>query len=94
MKRSGQGSALSRSVSAFAHMLSAMGVFILIPLIEQHVRPEFFAYFNQTFSYSVSIWASWGFVGIVIACLFFGISTLFQVLVQLILRRSANKSVF
>ena len=89
-----QGSVLSRSVSYFAHTLSGICVFLLVPLIEQQLRPYIFDYFSNTFPYDISLWCSWGFVCVVTLSAFFGASSLFQVAIQVILRRSARKAMF
>jgi UPF0716 family protein affecting phage T7 exclusion len=89
-----QGSALSRTVSAFAHTASALGVFLLIPWLEQNIRPAIYAYFHQTFPQDISVWSSWAFLVVLVLCAFFGVSAAFQLGVQLVLRRSARRSVF
>lgn len=89
-----RGSALSRSVSWFAHMLAGLSVFLLIPMLDQHVRPHIYVYFLQTFPREMSGWCAWGFLVILALCIFFGISSLFQVVVQLILRRAARRAVY
>lgn len=89
-----QGSALSRTVGAFAHMASALGVFMLIPWLEQTIRPAIFSYFFQTFPRDVSVWSSWGFIVILVLCTFFGLSIILQLVVQIALRRAARRSVF
>lgn len=89
-----QGSSLSRTVGYFAHTLAGIGVFLLVPLIEQKLRPLIFDYFFQSFPGDVSLWCSWGFVVVVILSAFFGASSLFQVAIQLLLRRSVTRSGF
>jgi len=79
-----KSSALARTISAFAHALSAVGIFLLIPLLAQHVRPYIFSYFSETFSQDVSLWSSWGFLIVLAVCIFFGSSALIQTVVQLI----------
>lgn len=85
-------SALSRTASAFVHALSALGIFMLIPLMEQHVRPGIYSYFNETFSSTVSLWSSWGFVVILAICVFFGSSAVLYAIVHLMKGKPANKS--
>lgn len=85
-------SSLGRAFSAFAYTLSAIGLFLLAPLIEKHVRPRIYDYFAETFSLEIALWCSWGFVIVLGACLFFGGSALLQALVQFARSKATTRS--
>ncbi|MES9861137.1 MAG: hypothetical protein ABW157_13545 [Candidatus Thiodiazotropha sp. LLP2] len=94
MQQQPQSSPLSKSVSYFAHMLAGISVFLLVPMIEQKLRPLIYDYFLRTFPHDISLWCSWGFVIVVTLAAFFGLSSLLQVAIQVILRRAARKALF
>lgn len=86
-------SSLSSTVSKFAHAVAGLGVFLLIPLLEQHVRHLIYGYFIGSFTHDIALWASWGFIAVLAICGFFGGSAIFQIAVQMVLRRAARRTI-
>ena len=87
-------SSLSKTVSLFAYAVSALVLMLLIPPLAQYVRPDIQAYFSAALAYEIAYWFSWGFVGVLAICSFFGLTVMFQLGVQLFLRRIARRSMF
>ncbi len=92
--RENQGSSFSRSVSGFAGAISAICTFLLIPLIMRHLRPLIYDYLRSEFPHDWSLWGSWGFVVLLVLGAYFGISALFQMIVQWLFHRSIRKGGF
>ena len=94
MSNQQNASALSSTVSKFSHAVAALGVLLLVPLLEQHLRAKIYAYFIATFSHDIAIWGSWGSVAVIGLCGFFGCSAILQVIIQMILRRAVRRAIF
>ena len=89
-----QISALSRSVSGFANALSGICTILIVTQITQHIRPDIYDYFIGEFPAEWSLWGLWGFVVLLALCAYFGISALFQVMIQWAFHRSVRRSGF
>ena len=92
--RGTQASPLAHNVSGFAKALAAIITILLLPLITRYLRPEIYDYFVGEFPGEWSYVGSWIFVVLVGICAFFGVASLFQMIVQFLFHRKVRKGGF
>lgn len=65
----------------FANMLSGVAAIFAAPYIQKYGHPFTVTYLSESFDYQLAHWGAWLVVGLLIGCCFYGLSTLFQVMI-------------
>lgn len=79
-------SAFSIALSRFSNALSGLGAIFLLPIIVRECRFNAAAYLADSIGYEAAYWASWGVVGLIALCVYFGGTALFQALIYFLMK--------
>lgn len=69
------------TLTKFTNMLSGVAAIFAAPYIQKYVHPFAVNYLADSFDHQLAYWGAWLAVGLLIGCCFYGLSTLFQILI-------------
>ena len=81
---------LERAIGGFANASAAITAIMLLPILARYCRHDIHVFMTTGLDYELALWGSW--TVILLGCLsvYFGVSTLLQVLLLLLFRRGSR----